>query len=70
VRAEYFKDQDGVRTGTAQALKEITFTPEIRVAQGLIIRPEYRHDWSDERVFDSGTGKNQDTIALGVMYTW
>jgi len=70
LRAEYFKDQDGLRTGTAQALKEITFTPEIRVAQGLIIRPEYRHDWSDERVFDSNTGKSQDTIALGVMYTW
>jgi hypothetical protein len=70
LRAEYFKDQDGVRTGTAQALKEITITPEIRLAQGLIIRPEYRHDWSDERAFDSRNEKTQDTIALGVMYTW
>jgi len=59
-----------VRTGTAQALKEMTITPEIRLAQGLIIRPEYRHDWSDERVFDSGNEKTQDTIALGIMYTW
>jgi hypothetical protein len=70
VRAEYFKDQDGVRTGIAQALKEITITPEIRLVQGLIVRPEYRHDWSGERVFDSGNEKNQDTIALAVMYTW
>jgi hypothetical protein len=70
MRAEYFKDQDGVRTGTAQSLKEITITPEIRLVQGLIVRPEYRHDWSDERVFDSGNKKNQDTIALAVMYTW
>jgi hypothetical protein len=70
MRAEYFKDQDGVRTGTAQSLKEITITPEIRLVQGLIVRPEYRHDWSDERVFDSGNKKNQDTITLAVMYTW
>jgi len=70
MRAEYFKDQDGVRTGTPQALKEITFTPEIRLAQGLIVRPEYRHDWSNEQAFDSNSKKNQDTIALAVMYTW
>lgn len=69
-RAEYFKDQDGVRTGTAQSLREITITPEIRMAKGLIIRPEYRHDWSNKKVFDSGNDKNQDTIALAVMYTW
>jgi hypothetical protein len=70
VRAEYFKDQDGVRTGTAQALKEITLTPEIRLAKDLIMRPEYRHDWSDEKVFDSNSKKNQDTVSLAVMYTW
>lgn len=70
LRAEYFKDQDGVRTGAAQALKEITVTPESRLARGLIVRPEYRHDWSDEKAFDSGDKKNQDTIALAVMYTW
>jgi hypothetical protein len=70
LRAEYFKDKDGVRTGTEQALKEITVTPEIRIANGIIIRPEYRHDWSDEKVFDSGDKKKQDTIAVGVMYTW
>jgi hypothetical protein len=70
IRGEYFKDDDGVRTGTEQSVKEITITPEFRVAKNLIIRPEYRHDWSDEKAFDSGTSKNQDTIGLGVMYTW
>ena len=73
-RAEYFKDSQGARTGTAQAAKEITLTPEFRVAKDLIVRPEYRHDWSDREVFDSTHGtkdkKSQDTIALGVMYTW
>ncbi len=74
VRAEYFDDKNGVRTGIAQKLKEITLTPEIRVAKNLLVRPEYRHDWSDRNGFDSQhktfDKKSQDTIALGVMYTW
>ena len=70
VRGEYFDDSDGVRTGTAQKAKEITLTPEFRIAKNLIVRPEYRHDWSDKESFDSGSKKNQDTLAVGVMYTW
>ncbi len=70
IRAEYFDDKEGLRTGTAQKLKEITFTPEFRIAKAIIVRPEYRHDWSDQVSFDSGSRKSQDTIALGVMYTW
>lgn len=70
LRAEYFNDKHGVRTGAVQKVKEITLTPEFRIAQGLIVRPEYRHDWSDKEIFDSASKKKQDTIALGVMYTW
>jgi len=70
VRAEYFNDKDGLRTGTAQKLKEITVTPEFKVAKSIIVRPEFRHDWSDEMSFNSGTKKSQTTLALGVMYTW
>jgi Putative beta-barrel porin-2, OmpL-like. bbp2 len=74
VRGEYFKDPDGVRTGMVQTVKEVTFTPEFNVAKNLIVRPEYRHDWSNKDAFDSQHGtfdkKSQDTVALGVMYTW
>jgi hypothetical protein len=74
MRGEYFNDQDGVRTGTAQRAKEFTFTPQFVVAKNLLIRPEYRHDWSNMSVYPSSTSgetkKSQDTIALGVMYTW
>jgi hypothetical protein len=74
IRAEYFNDQDGVRTGIAQELKEITLTAEFKIAKNLLVRPEYRHDWSNQNGFDSGHNpfdtKSQDTIALGVMYTW
>ncbi len=70
VRLEYFNDKDGFRTGVAQKAKEITLTPEFKIAKAIIVRPEYRHDWSDKDFFDSGKKKNQDTLALGVMYTW
>ncbi len=74
VRGEYFKDEDGVRTGIKQSMKEITITPEIKIANGLIIRPEYRHDWAGEKTFDSHrhimNEKSQDTLALAVMYSW
>jgi hypothetical protein len=73
VRGEQFDDKDGVRTGTVQKLTEYTITPEIRLASGLIVRPEYRHDSSNEEVFNANAGdkkKSQDTIALGVMYSW
>jgi hypothetical protein len=74
IRGEYFSDKNGVRTGIAQNLKEITITPEIRVIKNLLLRPEYRHDWSNRGGFDSHHNpfvkKSQDTIALGIMYTW
>ncbi len=70
VRGESFDDKDGVRTGTTQKLTEVTVTPEIRLANGIILRPEYRHDSSNKESFDNGTKKSQDTIALGAMYRW
>jgi hypothetical protein len=74
IRAEYFDDKDGVRTGIAQKLKEVTITPEFRIAKNLLLRPEYRHDWSNRDGFDSEHAtfnkKSQDTIAIGTMYTW
>jgi predicted porin len=72
LRGESFDDKDGTRVviGTPQKLTEVTITPEIRLANGLIVRPEYRHDSSDKQSFDNGTKKTQDTIALGMMYRW
>ncbi len=70
VRSEYFNDKDGARTGSKQDLREVTVTPEIRLNGGLIVRPEYRHDWSDTLSFNGGVKKSQDTIALGAMYRW
>ena len=74
IRGEYFNDGKGVRTGIAQDLKEITLTADFRIAKNLLVRPEYRHDWSNQNAFDSEhktfDTKSQDTVAIGVMYTW
>jgi maltoporin len=74
IRAEYFVDKDGVRTGIPQMLKEITISPELKIMKNLIVRPEYRHDWSNKKGFDSQhttfSKKSQDTIAFAVMYMW
>ena len=80
LRAEYFDDKDGVRADAApnftdmnvgQTLWEFTITPEIKINQNMIVRFEYRHDESDQLVFDgensgefSGT---QDTLAVNAL---
>ncbi len=67
-----------VPTGIGQTLKEGTLTTEFKVAKNLILRPEYRHDWSNKNAFGSvdsapsalpgGHDKTQDTISIGAMY--
>jgi hypothetical protein len=75
VRGESFDDKDGYRLptstlGVSQKVTEFTVTPEIRLASGIILRPEYRHDSSDKQTFDNSTKKSQDTVALGALYRW
>ena len=71
IRGEEFMDPQGARTGFAgQHLKEVTITGQYTLANNLLLRPEYRHDWSNQASFNSNTKKSQDTLALGVMYTW
>jgi hypothetical protein len=70
LRGEWFDDHDGVRTGTAQTDYEVTFTPEFNV-YGMLVRPEYRHDWSDQPVFGAAKDKkSQDTVALGLIFNF
>lgn len=84
-RGEYFDDQDGARTawtGTdsdhpksaGQKLKEVTLAAEWRPASGLVVKPEYRHDWSDKKFFSTSDKtldkKSQDTVSVAMAYTW
>ena len=68
MRLEYFNDRNGYRTNVAQELKEITITTEFRLPMNLILRPEYRHDWSDKVAFQGN--KSQDTLGVGMIYVW
>lgn len=50
-RYEYFSDNKGYATGSAQDLQEFTGTYEYKWATGLLSRVEYRRDWSDIAFF-------------------
>ncbi|HEX5854859.1 MAG TPA: porin [Thermoanaerobaculia bacterium] len=71
LRAEYFKDADGARTGTIQKVKEVTVTPEYKVSTHLILRGDLRVDWSDADVFGKKDGVfkgSQATVLLNGIY--
>lgn len=76
-RAEYFADEDGVRTGVRAAngvgdvrLTEFTLTNEFKVYKDLITRLEYRHDHASDAVFNAGSSRDntQDTFSAEVIY--
>lgn len=73
LRGEAFNDRDGVRTGTDQDLWESTCTVSYMLRENLVVRGEYRHDDSNEKVFEDEGGKlkdSQDTLALEMTYTF
>jgi hypothetical protein len=70
-RFEVFNDKDGLRTGVAQTIKDITLTQEVKLVNNLLTRFEYRRDFSNQRFFtnSAGTAKdNQNTFTIGVSY--
>ncbi len=81
LRGEFFNDQDGTRASSGtmspftpgQELWEITITPEVRVNQNLVVRFEYRHDQSNEMVFNNEDSSpiltsGQDTLAVNALF--
>jgi hypothetical protein len=70
VRGETFRDADGFRTGTQQTLTEYTVTPEVRLAGGLVLRLEYRHDSSNKQSFNNNSKNYQDTGSVAALYKW
>lgn len=69
-RYEYFYDDQGFATGLKQKLNEFTATYEYKWAAGLLMRTEYRRDWSDQPFFDKGdsrTVKAQSTATVGLI---
>lgn len=73
LRAEYFDDADGARTGAPQKLKEVTITPEWKATPHLVFRADLRVDWSNADVFVKNDGAfkgNQATVFLNALYVF
>jgi len=69
-RFEYFDDNQGFQTGAIQNLKEFTGTYEYKWLAGLLVRAEYRRDWSDVDFFHKGDAamvKAQSTATVGFV---
>ena len=70
VRGEWFEDTVGARTGAAQTLRGVTFTPEIRFGRHFVLRGDLRRDQSTQEVFElSGGrwGRRQVTASLNAL---
>jgi hypothetical protein len=72
-RVEWFRDPDGVRTGTAANYYENTFgvaitpMPKHPVFKNLSVRPELRWDWADRPAF-GGDRFNQLTAGFDIIF--
>jgi hypothetical protein len=72
-RLEWYDDASGFTTGTAQTLKEVTTTIELKATDTFLWRIEYRSDLSDAAVFKTHAGllkKAQSSIGFGVLYSF
>jgi hypothetical protein len=71
-RAEYLSDRGGLFTGATQALKETTFTMEYKFAEGLLMREEWRQDFSNQPFALTSTlgilKKEQNTATIGLVF--
>ncbi|HEX4948730.1 MAG TPA: porin [Blastocatellia bacterium] len=70
-RFEVLRDADGLRTGTAQTVKDITLTQEVKLANNFLTRFEYRRDFSNQKFFTNSAGAakdNQNTFIIGLSY--
>lgn len=71
LRGEWFDDAQGSRTGTQQALWEVTFDVKYNLSEYIYTRAEYRHDESNQNVFQANQDfflQGQDTVALELGY--
>ncbi|MGH8751022.1 MAG: outer membrane beta-barrel protein [Burkholderiales bacterium] len=74
VRAEYFADKDGYRTGVVQNWKEITLTLGYLPTKNIELRGELRADRSNAtggaflRPSGISTSNNQDSVALEALF--
>jgi Putative beta-barrel porin-2, OmpL-like. bbp2 len=73
-RSEYLADRGGLFSGITQALKEDTVTFDYHVADGFLMRYEWRRDFSNQPSFLSDVqgllSKEQITATVGLVWWW
>lgn len=73
-RAEYMADPQGLFSGISQDLKESTVTFDYKLNNGLLMRYEWRHDYSNDPTFLSDVQgvfkKSQTTAGVGLIWWW
>jgi hypothetical protein len=73
-RAEYMSDREGLFSGLAQALKENTVTLDYGIADGFLMRYEWRRDFSNRPSFLSDVQgiltKQQNTATVALIWWW
>jgi hypothetical protein len=71
-RAEYLSDRGGLFSGITQALKETTATFDYKLAEGFLMRYEWRRDFSNQPSFftdkNGVLSKEQQTATVGVIW--
>jgi hypothetical protein len=66
-------DDEGLFGGIAQVLHEATLTAEYKLADGFLVRGEFRRDWSNEAFFPGRLGADdlrghQSTALIGAVW--
>jgi hypothetical protein len=66
-------DDEGLFGGIDQVLQEVTLTAEYKLADGFILRGEFRRDWSNESFFPGRLGADdlrghQNTALIGAIW--
>ena len=73
-RAEYMSDRGGLFSGLTQALKENTVTFDYLMANGFLMRYEWRRDFSNQPSFltdrQGVLSKQQNTATVGLIWWW
>jgi hypothetical protein len=71
-RGEYLSDHNGLFSGLAQNLKETTLTLDYKLVEGVLMRGEWRRDFSDRPFFLTDAPgvlkRDQNTATLGLIW--
>lgn len=64
-------DDEGLFGGISQVLQEATMTAEYKLAEGFLVRGEFRRDWSDRSFFPqrgASPSGHQNTALVGLVW--